>query len=203
MITRLICPFVLELLAESRAVAIVGARQVGKSTLLQDLTTSDYPAQLVTLDDAADRAAAVEDPTGFVASLRTPAAIDEVQRAPDLLLAIKARLDRDDARGQFLLTGSANILALPAVKDALPGRVDYMTLWPMAATEIEGSEGNFVDSLLRAEPPELTGAPLGRQAYAERIARGGYPEAQGRGPRATSAMSPTCVLRSRSSGCWR
>jgi predicted AAA+ superfamily ATPase len=184
MITRLIRPFVLEMLAESRAVAIVGARQVGKSTLLQDLTGSDYPAQLVTLDDAADRAAAVEDPTGFVASLRTPAAIDEVQRAPDLLLAIKARLDRDDARGQFLLTGSANILALPAVKDALPGRVDYMTLWPLAAAEIEGSEGNFVDSLLRAEPPDLAGAPLGRQAYAERIARGGYPEAQGRGPRA-------------------
>jgi predicted AAA+ superfamily ATPase len=184
MITRLLRPFVLEMLAESRAVAIVGARQVGKSTLLQDLTTSDYPAQLVTLDDAADRAAAVEDPTGFVASLRTPAAIDEVQRAPYLLLAITARLDRDDARGQFLLTGSANILALPAVKDALPGRVDYMTLWPLAAAEIEGSEGNFVDALLRAEPPELTGAPLGRQAYAERIALGGYPEAQGRGPRA-------------------
>ena len=184
MIARQIRPFVLEMLAESRAVAIVGARQVGKSTLLQDLTTSDYPAQLVTLDDAADRAAAVEDPTGFVASLKTPAAIDEVQRAPDLLLAIKARLDRDDARGQFLLTGSANILALPAVKDALPGRVDYMTLWPLAAAEIEGSRGNFIDSLLRADPPQLTGAPLGRQAYAERIARGGYPEAQDRGPRA-------------------
>ena len=122
MIARQIRPFVLEMLAESRAVAIVGARQVGKSTLLQDLTTSDYPAQLVTLDEATDLAAALEDPTGFVASLRIPAAIDEIQRAPDLLLAIKSRLDRDDARGQFLLTGSANILALPAVKDALPGR---------------------------------------------------------------------------------
>lgn len=184
MIERKIRPFVLEMLRESRAVAIVGARQVGKSTLLQDLTATDYPAQLVTLDEATDLAAAVEDPTGFVASLTTPAAIDEVQRAPDLLLAIKAHLDRDDARGQFLLTGSANIRALPTVKDALPGRVDYLTLWPLAAAEIEGTRGNFVDSMLHAEPPQLTGVPIGRQAYAERIARGGYPEAQGRGQRA-------------------
>ncbi len=184
MITRQIRPHLVQMLAESRAVALVGARQVGKSTLLRDLTRSDFPAQVVTLDDAADRVAAAEDPTGFVASLKIPAAIDEVQRVPDLLLAIKARLDLDDSRGQFLLTGSANILALPTVKDALPGRVDYMTLWPLTAAEIEGSEDNLVDALLRGQPPQLSECPLGRQAYAERIARGGYPEAQGRGPRA-------------------
>jgi uncharacterized protein len=183
MIARHIRPFVLEMLAESRAVAIVGARQVGKSTLLRDLTASDYPAQVITLDERSDRAAAAEDPTGFVASLNIPAAIDEVQRVPDLLLAIKDRLDRDNSRGQFLLTGSANILALPAVEDALPGRVDYMTLWPLAAAEIEGSEGNFVDALLRGELPQLSDASAGRPAYAERIVRGGYPEAQGRNTR--------------------
>jgi len=157
---------------------------------------------------------------GFVANLGTPAAIDEVQRVPDLLLAIKARLDRDDSRGQFLLTGSANIRALPTVKDALPGRVDYMTLWPLTASEIEGGEANFVDSLLRGEPPQVSGCPIGRPAYAARIARGGYPEARGRGPRAlrsffTSYMS-SIIERdigdvsnvrtpdmSHSSGCWR
>jgi predicted AAA+ superfamily ATPase len=138
---------------------------------------------VITLDERGNRAAAAEDPTGFVASLRIPAAIDEAQRVPDLLLAIKERLDRDDTRGQFLLTGSANIIALPAVKDALPGRVDYMTLWPLAAAEIEGSKGNFVDALLHGEPPRLSDAPLGRGAYAERIARGGYPEAQTRSQR--------------------
>ena len=173
----------LEMLSESRAVAIVGARQAGKSTLLRDLVRSDYPAQVVTLDERANRAAATEDPTGFIASLTIPAAIDEAQRVPDLLLAIKDRLDRDDARGQFLLTGSANILALPSVRDALPGRVDYLTLWPLAAAEIEGSDGNFVDSLLQAEPPELRARAPGRSAYAEQIAKGGYPEAQGRSQR--------------------
>ena len=184
MISRQIRPLLLEMLAESRAVALVGARQVGKSTLLRDLTRSDFPAQTVTLDDDARRAAAAEDPVGFLAGLSSPAAIDEVQRVPDLLLAIKTRLDLDDSRGQFLLTGSANILALPTVKDALPGRVDHMTLWPLTAAEIEGGKGNFVDALLLGEPPQLTGCPVGRPAYAERIARGGYPEAQGRGPRA-------------------
>lgn len=183
MIPRRIRSDVLELLAESRAVAILGPRQVGKSTLLLDLAQGDYPAQVVTLDDGANREAAQEDPTGFVARLRIPAAIDEVQRAPDVLLSIKQRLDRDNARGQFLLTGSANILALPAVKDALPGRVDYLTLWPLAATEIEETEGNFVDSLLLNQPPELEGQPIGRAAYAERLARGGYPEAQRRSQR--------------------
>jgi predicted AAA+ superfamily ATPase len=184
MIPRQIRPRLLEMLAESRAVALVGARQVGKSTMLRDLTGSDFPAQMATLDDDADRAAAAEDPTGFVASLGNPAAIDEVQRVPDILLAIKTRLDLDDSRGQFLLTGSANIRALPTVKDALPGRVDYMTLWPLTAAEIEGHEGNFVDALLHGEPPQLTGCSIGRPAYAARIARGGYPEAQSRGPRA-------------------
>lgn len=184
MIARQLRPRLLEMLAESRAVALVGARQVGKSTMLRDLTSSDFPAQMISLDDDAARAAAADDPAGFVASLGAPAAIDEVQRVPDLLLAIKAQLDSDDARGQFLLTGSANILALPTVKDALPGRVDYMTLWPLTAAEVEGGEGNIVDSLLHGEPPQLTGCPIGRAAYAARIARGGYPEAQNRGQRA-------------------
>jgi predicted AAA+ superfamily ATPase len=151
---------------------------------MQDLAQSDYPAEVVTLDDDATRKSAAEDPTEFVARLETPVAIDEAQRVPDLLLAIKQRLDRDNTRGQFLLTGSANILAMPTVKDALPGRVDYVNLWPLSAAELAGSGGeNFVDRLLQGTPPELSDAPLGRGAYAERILRGGYPEAQGRGPR--------------------
>lgn len=183
-VPRQIRPLVLDLLTESRAVAILGARQVGKSTLLLDLAESDYPAQVITLDERATRAAAAADPTEFVARLKTPVAIDEAQRVPDLLLAIKERLDRDNTRGQFLLTGSANILALPTVKDALPGRVDYMNLWPLSAAELAaGTNENFVDRLMRGAPPELDDAPLGRGAYAERIARGGYPEAQGRGLR--------------------
>lgn len=183
-VQRQIRPQVLELLAVSRAVAILGARQVGKSTLLEDLAQKDYPMEVLTLDDENTRTAATSDPTEFVARLKAPVAIDEAQRAPDLLLAIKQRLDHDNSRGQFLLTGSANILALPTVKDALPGRVDYVNLWPFSAAELTaGGTENFVDRLLHGAPPEVHDAPLGRGVYAERILRGGYPEAQGRGPR--------------------
>lgn len=189
LVQRQIRPRVRELLDESRAVAILGARQVGKSTLLQDLAASDYPAAVLTLDDDVTRQAAATDPTEFVARLKTPVAIDEVQRVPDLLLAIKHRLDNDNSRGQFLLTGSANILALPSVKDALPGRVDYVNLWPFSAVELESSTlGNFVDQLLEERPPDIGGAPLGRAPYAERILRGGYPEAQMRGLRSLGSF---------------
>ncbi|MGC1167159.1 MAG: ATP-binding protein [Solirubrobacterales bacterium] len=184
LVQRQIRSHVLNLLAESRAVAILGARQVGKSTLLLDLVASDFPAEVITLDERSTREAAAADPTEFVSRLKTPVAIDEAQRVPDLLLAIKQRLDRDNTRGQFLLTGSANILALPTVKDALPGRVDYINLWPLSAAELTAATTeNFVDRLLLGGPPELSGAPLGRRAYAERIVRGGYPEAQERGAR--------------------
>ena len=193
-IRRQIRPRVLELLAASRAVAILGARQVGKSTLLEDLAQSDYAADVLTLDDENTRRAAAADPTEFVARLTAPSAIDEVQRVPDLLLAIKQRLDRDDTRGQFLLTGSANILALPTVKDALPGRVDYVNLWPLSGAELSATAPeNFVDRLLRGAPPELSDAPLGRGAYAERILRGGYPEAQERGPRTLGSFFSSYV----------
>ena len=193
-VERQIRPQVLELLAASRAVAILGARQVGKSTLLVDLAQDDYPMEILTLDDENTRTAALADPNEFVARLETPVAIDEAQRAPDLLLAIKRRLDRDNSRGQFLLTGSANILALPTVKDALPGRVDYVNLWPLSAAELAASGvENFVDRVLHGAPPELHDAPLGRGDYAERIQRGGYPEAQGRGPRTLGSFFSSYV----------
>ena len=188
-ITRQIRPRVRELLSQSRAVAVLGARQVGKSTLLQDLAATDFPATVLTLDDDVTRRAAAADPTEFVARLDTPVAIDEIQRVPDLLLAIKQRLDRDDTRGQFLLTGSANILALPSVKDALPGRVDYVNLWPFSAAEMANSGvGNFVDRVLDGEPPDIEAGTVGRAPYAERILRGGYPEAQVRGLRSLGSF---------------
>lgn len=108
----------LEALAESRAVALLGARQVGKGTLVADLAASDYPARFINLDDEATANAAREDPTGLIAEISEPVVIDEIQRAPALLLAIKQRLDSNQDRGQFLLTGSANVLTLPTVSDA-------------------------------------------------------------------------------------
>lgn len=172
-----------EALSDSRAVALLGARQVGKSTLVADIVAKEHPARLISLDDEATASAAREDPTGFISDITGPVAIDEIQRAPELLLAIKRRLDADQTRGQFLLTGSANILALPTVADALPGRVEYLSLWPFSQGELRSSQESFIDGLFDGRFPRLSGMPVGRSTVAAMLVTGGYPELQDRGAR--------------------
>jgi predicted AAA+ superfamily ATPase len=164
-------------------VCLLGARQSGKSTLARAIAEREHPAEYLTLDDETTRRAAVEDPTGFIATVSGSAVIDEVQRAPDLMLAIKERLDTNNQRGQFLLAGSANILTLPTIADALPGRVDYVRLWPFSQGELAGRCESFIDRLLAGEMPHVEDAPVGRGAYATRIVTGGFPDAQDRGAR--------------------
>jgi uncharacterized protein len=193
LLTRQLRPLVLEALTESRAVALLGARQVGKSTLAQDLVRSEYPARYISLDDEAALNTALMDPRGFIAGISGPAVIDEIQRAPRLLLAIKERLDRDQTRGQFLLTGSANLLTLPTVADALPGRVEYITLWPLSQGELRGVAEGFIDTLFQGRFPEITKAPVGRLAVASLLSTGGYPELVGRGARGRSRFFSSYV----------
>lgn len=95
---------------------------------------------------------------GFLAARRRPILIDEIQRAPDLLLEIKSIVDSDRRPGQFLLTGSANILTAPKIKEALAGRAEHLTLWPLSQAEIAGSQANSVDALLNGEPPYVATA---------------------------------------------
>lgn len=174
---------VVDALADSRAVAILGARQVGKSTLVAQIASNEHPARLISLDDEGTADAARSDPAGFIADIDGPVAIDEIQRAPELLLAIKRRLDDNRARGQFLLTGSANILSLPTVADALPGRIEYLTLWPLAQGELRGVREGFIDEIFAGRFPKLTAEPVGRGAIAPVLVTGGYPEARGRSAR--------------------
>jgi predicted AAA+ superfamily ATPase len=170
-------------LADTRVVILLGARQVGKRTLLEQVAASEDPQRrLITLDDQAIRSAASLDPAGFIASLQTPVAIDEVQRVPELMTEIKLRVDRDRTPGQFALTGSANLLEMKQVKDSLAGRAEYLRLYPFSQGELIGSRETFVAGLANGEFPPITNAPVGRPAYAEMLAAGGYPEAQGRPP---------------------
>jgi predicted AAA+ superfamily ATPase len=168
-------PLIVEALGYSRVVFISGARQVGKSTLAKQIVSSDHPARVITLDDQAARDAARVDPHGFIAGLRGPALIDEVQHAPDLLYAIKQAVDEDPAPGRFLLTGSANVLTAPRISESLAGRVRRIQLWPLAQAEIRGSANNFVERLFAGDPPQVTDAPVGREAFVDVVARGGYP----------------------------
>ena len=169
-------------LGDTRVVVLLGARQVGKSTLARVVASQVGGMEYVSLDDRTLRAAADADPKGFLSGLRRPTLIDEIQRVPDLLLEIKGIVDTDRSPGQFLLTGSANILTAPKIKDALTGRAEYLTLWPLAQAEIAAARANFVDAAFAGALPHVTGAPVGRAAFAGLAASGGYPEARLREP---------------------
>lgn len=177
LLPRRVKPRLIEALASSRAVGVIGPRQAGKTTLVRDLIAEEFPASYSTLDDPATRAFALDDPVGFVAGLDGPAVIDEIQRAPELMLVIKMRMDQDPRPGQFLITGSANIITLPTIRDALPGRVRYVHLWPFAQVEIEQRGGNLVDELFDRKfvIEDLGGADP--RSVATRIVSGGYPSA--------------------------
>ena len=175
LIPRHVRPLLLNALKESRVVCLLGARQSGKSTLVRSITQKEHPAQYLTLDDPAALDLARADPTAFVSGTERMA-IDEVQRAPDLLLAIKRLVDAEPTRGRFLLTGSANILTLPQIADALPGRVDYLALWPFTQSELAKSRETFLEGAFSGRVPQLSDAPIGRSGYAKRIVHGGFPE---------------------------
>lgn len=179
---RRIEPVVLEALRDTRVVFLAGARQVGKTTLGAQIATHAHPMRILTLDDGPTREAALRDPSGFVSGLDGPTLIDEVQRAPALLLEIKKVVDRDPTPGRFLLTGSANVLASRHVLDALTGRIDRIRMWPLAQSEIAGGRLNLVDELLAGRAPQVSGAAVGRAAFSAAIAEGGYPEARLRPP---------------------
>jgi uncharacterized protein len=181
---RRIAPLIDEGLEDARITFVAGARQVGKTTLVRSLTApgGGHPMREISLDDKAARDAANADPAAFVAGLGGPTFIDEIHRAPDLLLELKRAVDADTVPGRFLVTGSANVLAGRKILDALPGRIDRFEMWPLARTEIEHGAVNLVDELMAGRASEITGAPVGVGAYAERIAEGGYPEARLRRP---------------------
>ena len=177
MIQRHLAACVAEALADNPVVLLHGARQTGKSTLVQWLAAGTHPAQYLTLDDASVLAAAAGDPVGFIAGLQGPVALDEVQRVPGLFPAIKAAVDRDRRPGRFLLTGSADVLLVPRMATSLVGRVEILTLWPFSQGELAGRREGFVDALFADELPAPRGPEEAEEQLWAQIVRGGYPEA--------------------------
>lgn len=160
-------------LADTPVVLINGPRQCGKTTLMQQMLGADR--DWFSLDDEATLNAAIADPVGLIRG-RARVAIDEVQRAPALLRAIKKSVDEDRQLGRFLLTGSTDVLTLPKLSDSLAGRMEVVELLPLAQAEIVGHRPGFLSSVLAgAAPPQTPDSTSGPPAT-ELALRGGYPE---------------------------
>lgn len=168
---REIVPLLTRALASMPVVVLTGMRQVGKTTLLRrDPSLKDR--RYLTLDDFDTEAAARSDPASLVAGT-DPVTIDEVQRAPDLLRAIQAEVDRDRRPGRFLLSGSANLLLASGVSESLAGRAVYLELGPLTSREVAGrtAQAPVLLDVLEGRIPEGTFDRLTRQS----VALGGMP----------------------------
>jgi uncharacterized protein len=163
-------------LADTRVVAVTGARQVGKSTLVKRALKGTRALTSRSLDQPIELNAARADPLRFVRH-EGLMVIDEVQRVPELMLAIKSVVDDDDRPGQFLLTGSARLMGLRDLPDALVGRMETIELWPFSQGEIDRTADDFIDRVFEAESRLSGGGLEERGGYVERVARGGFPEA--------------------------
>ena len=184
LLRRHIEPLAEELLETAPIVVISGARQVGKSTLASRLA-SGHDARVVTLDSAVDRAAATADPDGFVEQHPDGLlVIDEVQRAPGLLVALKGAVDRNRRPGRFLITGSADLLAVHGGQESLAGRAQTVELDGFSRGEIEGRAEDFASFAwsLRSRIPQNDIDGLGRRDYLEMAVASTFPELRAASP---------------------
>lgn len=156
-----------------RVLLLCGSRQCGKSTLAENLPLEGLEYR--TLDNATLRSYALSDPDGFVQHKSKTLVIDEVQRAPDLLTAVKAKVDKDTRVGQFLLTGSSNLLAIPTINESLAGRIQKIRLRCLSQSEILGTTPHFIESAFAKNIPQSLFYE--RDQILEIALRGGFPEA--------------------------
>ena len=163
-------------LEDTPIIFINGPRQSGKSTLVKWLSQKKYPSRYLTFDDSNVMAAVSADPEGFVSEINEPVIIDEIQRVPELFLAIKKSVDQDRQPGRFILTGSADVLLLPKLADSLAGRMEILTLWPFSETEILKTTTNFIQRIFQGKLSKSHQRPE-RTKLISRLVTGGYPEA--------------------------
>jgi len=153
MIPRKLDSKILQAMAEFPVVYVNGPRQAGKSTLVQALTREEWPAEYVTFDEATVMGAADANPESFLRGFEGSLVLDEVQMVPGLFRALKLLVDEsriqdtESVNGRFLLTGTADIMALPKLADAVVGRMSVLTLYPLSALEIAQGDGNFLKLL--------------------------------------------------------
>ncbi|MEA3544651.1 MAG: ATP-binding protein [Thermodesulfobacteriota bacterium] len=171
MIKRLIKQDIKLYLKHFPSILITGARQVGKSTLAMDLGVENY----VTFDDISTLQSAKTDPKGFIQALGKPVIIDEVQKVPEIFVAIKEHIDNDRTAGTFILTGSSNLQGFKNISDSLAGRIGIIDLYPFSLYELFAVNDNFIDFVFADIDPSIEFKPLPIENY---IINGGFPEVQ-------------------------
>ncbi|MDQ2795924.1 MAG: ATP-binding protein [Actinomycetota bacterium] len=176
-VDRRLSTILTQLARDEPVIAIHGARSVGKSTLLRQFA-NEHGVPVLDLDDLGVRNAVSANPS-LAVNDTTPVCIDEYQRAPDVLDAIKARLNREGSRaGTAVLTGSTRQDALPLAAQSLTGRLHSLTIWPLSQGEISGVREDLVEAMFESPESAVIKYPsssTGRVEYAERISAGGFP----------------------------
>lgn len=167
-------------MGENPVLLLQGPRTVGKSTLMRRLAER-HGGRVVDLDEPAVREAAADDPALFVSGAG-PVFVDEYQRVPDLLDAIKSELNRHGAMGRFVLAGSTRFSALPLVSQSLTGRLHRVEVQPFSQGEIDGRRESLIETLFEAPETAVDAAAstTTREEYAQRITAGGLPMALAR-----------------------
>lgn len=178
MFTRHIAEILDKALARSRVVLLNGARQVGKTTMVMKLL-KNKTYTYITFDDEITYLAAKSNVSGFVGSLPKPVIIDEVQRIPEIFLAIKQDVDVHPEPGRFLITGSANPLLLPRLGDSLAGRMEVIDLMPLSMGELTGIKESFIDSIFNQQIPTPAASLITKEDLYKKMITGGYPTVQG------------------------
>lgn len=175
--SRNIFPLLKEILANSPVVLLNGPRQSGKTTIME-LISTDLEMNYVSFDDIRYLAAARQDPIGFLADMRKPVILDEVQRVPEILLPIKQDVDKHRIYGRYALTGSANPLLIPKLGDSLAGRMQILNLWPLSQGELTGIKESFIKDVFSTSFTQISPIAQDKKEIIRKFLLGGYPEMQ-------------------------
>lgn len=175
-------------LKDTPIIFLKGARQTGKSTLVQMLQTEEKNSEILylTLDDLTTLNAAKLDPCAFLNRPNKRIIIDEIQRAPELFLPLKLEVDRNPVPGRFILTGSADIFLLPQLADSLAGRLELLSLHPLSLGELNNQKETFIQDLFENNPSKLLNLRFSKQLigskdqFIDHILKGGFPSIQSR-----------------------
>lgn len=167
-----------EAIEDNPVTLVIGARQIGKTTLMKEIA-KEKGYNYITFDDIDYLASARNNPKGFINEIPKPVIFDEIQRVPELFLPIKAESDSNPKAGQYLLTGSANPLLLPGMRDSMAGRMEILEMYPLSEGEIHNSFDNFIDTIWQPEPiTSLKCLQYSRKELFNLILTGGYPRIQ-------------------------